>query len=119
MMASRAARATVSPPRWEVVAGAMPSSASVGGEKSLLGPRREVYEESGEIRWEALKSGSADGGDWTKERDVEPGSGREVGDGSGRGIGGSFFAAWCCYQHSLVVTAASNGRNVDVHFEPD
>ena len=42
MMASRAASATVSPPRWGVVAGLRPSSDMVGTAKSLLGPEREL-----------------------------------------------------------------------------
>jgi len=41
MMASRAARPRVSPPRMEDVAGFMPSSERVGGAKSALGPERE------------------------------------------------------------------------------
>ncbi len=50
MMEAREARARVSPPRWEVVAGLRPSSSMVGTAKSPLGPVRAAYDLSETFR---------------------------------------------------------------------
>lgn len=93
-MEAREARASVSPPRWGVVAGLMPSSERVGGAKEWEGPERDVYDLSGFERSMELKSGVGSGGECVKERVKGPGSGRLVGAGRGRGISGRDFAAY-------------------------
>ena len=84
MMRSSCSNATVSPPRWEVVAGLRPNSSIVGTAKSPFGPLRWIYELSLPDRWIALMSGSWDGCVCSKSREESPGSGMEVGAGMGR-----------------------------------
>lgn len=63
MICVSAARASVSPPRWGVLAGFRPNSAIFGTAKSVEGPARCAYDLSSLKRWTLLKSGFRDG--WT------------------------------------------------------
>ena len=83
-MAPSPCRATVSPPRWGVVA-FTPSSAMVGTAQSPSGPASREYDRSLPSRSRALMSGSSLGASCPNVG-VLPGSGSCSGAGEGRGI---------------------------------
>lgn len=86
-------RAILSPPRCCVVEGGIPSSSSVGTEKSPFGPAMLVYDLSSSLRCEALISGSCFGGSCVKFKLKSPGSGIELGAGIGFAVSPSFLPA--------------------------